>query len=379
MRVYLDNAATSAKKPFLVYKSLFKNTVFNSINSGRGSYKKSIDGILKMMDTKESIAELFDIEDISRISFTQNATYALNFAILGFLKPHDHVVITSLEHNSVLRPVHRHGNYTVVEADNRGNINPDDVERAICDNTRLLICTHASNVCGTIEPVFELGKIAKSRGIKFLVDAAQTAGIVDINVFKMNIDMLAFSGHKGLMGPLGTGGLYVSEKVNLEPLIVGGTGSVSESFLQPDIMPDKLESGTQNTPAITALKYGVDFVKKHREEIFEKERSLAIGFIEDILNINGVSVYGNFHNKRNGTVAFNIDGTDSSAVSKILEERFGILTRAGFHCSPLAHKTLGTSETGAVRVSFGFFNSKKEVEKLTFAINKIRKNGYTYI
>lgn len=371
MRIYLDNAATSIKKPVGVYKSLFKNTLFSSFNAGRGMYKKSIGAVLEVMDTRESIAELFNIKEPSQIAFTQNATYALNFLISGFLKPEDHVIITGIEHNSVLRPVHRHGNYTIVKADNKGNVKASDIEKAFSDKTKLVITTHASNVSGSIQPVLEIGETAKKHGACFLVDTAQTAGTVKIDVDKMNIDMLAFSGHKGLMGPLGTGGLYVSDKIELNPLIVGGTGSMSESFTQPLVMPDMLQSGTQNTPALIALKEGVDFAKKHREEIFEKEKALALEFIDGLLNIKGVTVYGNISDNRNGTVAFNIDKKDCTKVASILEEDFNILVRSGFHCSPLAHISLGTQKTGCVRASFGFFNTGNDVKKAILAINKI--------
>lgn len=369
--IYLDNAATTIRKPIKVYKELFKNTLFSSFNAGRGMYKKSIGAVLDVMETRESIAELFNIKNPLQIAFTQNATYALNFLIQGVLKPEDHVIITGVEHNSVLRPVHKHKNYTIVKADKKGNVKSSDIEKAFSDNTRLVISTHASNVSGSIEPIKEIGETAKKHGALFLADVAQTAGIVDIDVEKMNIDMLAFSGHKGLMGPLGTGGLYVSEEIELNPLVVGGTGSMSESFIQPSVMPDMLQSGTQNTPAIIALKEGVEFAKKHRDEIFQKEKELAKEFIGGLLNIKGVTVYGNIINNRNGTVAFNIENKDCVEVALKLEEEYNILVRSGFHCSPLAHTSLGTEKTGCVRASFGYFNAKSDVENAIFSINKI--------
>lgn len=370
MKVYLDNAATSIIKPSQVYRSLFKNTLFSSFNAGRGSYKKSIGAVFGILDTQESIADLFNIQDASRIAFSQNATYALNFLICGFLNPEDHVIITGVEHNSVLRPVHRHGNYTVVKADIKGNVKPDDIKKAFRDNTKLVISTHASNVCGSIQPIAEISRLAHENGAAFLLDCAQTAGILDIDVKRMNIDMLAFSGHKGLLGPLGTGGLYVNENINLKPLITGGTGSMSESFTQPDIMPDLMHSGTQNTPAIMALKEGVDFVKKHRNQILQKETELANIFTAELLNIDKVSVYGNLFEDTIANVAFNIKGFDCIQVSALLEE-YGILTRSGFHCAPLAHRSLGTQNTGCVRASFGWFNSKKQINYVISAINKI--------
>lgn len=375
MKVYLDNAATTNKKPSSVYASLIKNSVFSSVNAGRGTYKKSIGAVFAMLDTAEKIAELFNITDSSRVVFFQNDTYALNTAICGFLKPQDHVIITNMAHNSVLRPVHRHGNYSIAEADENGNLIISSLKNAIQDNTKLIVCTHASNVCGSIEPIKKITEIAHKKGIKVLTDTAQTAGILDIDVLASGIDMLAFSGHKGLMGPLGTGGLYISEEIRLEPLVVGGTGSMSESFAQPEIMPDMFHSGTQNMPAIAALGKGVAFVKKHRQEIEEKEKSLAVNFIEEILNIDGVKVYGNIYNDRNSTVAFNVKDIDCIKVAQMLEEEFNIQVRAGFHCAPLAHKALKTEKKGCVRASFGFFNKKRDVKKIISAINKISKKG----
>lgn len=375
MKIYLDNAATTMIKPFSVYGSLIKNTVFSSVNAGRGTYKQSIGAVSKLVDTAEKISELFNIEDSLRVAFFQNATYALNTAIHGYLKPEDHVIITNMAHNSVLRPVHRHGNYSVAKADECGNLDLEFLKKEIKPDTKLIICTHASNVCGSIEPIEKIIEIAHERGIKVLVDAAQTAGILDIDVSRLGIDMLAFSGHKGLLGPLGTGGLYVSDEINLEPLAVGGTGSMSESFKQPEIMPDMLHSGTQNVPAIAALGKGVDFVIKHRPEIEKYEKYLAFEFIEEILNIDSVTLYGNVYNNRNATVAFNIKNIDSIRVAQILEEEFNIWVRAGFHCAPLAHKALKTDKTGVVRASFGYFNKKSDVKKIVSAINKISKKG----
>ena len=309
------------------------------------------------------------------MAFFQNDTYALNTAICGFLKPQDHVIITNMAHNSVLRPVHRHGRYSVAKADKNGNLIISSLKNAIREDTKLIVCTHASNVCGSIEPIKKISEIAHEKGIKVLADTAQTAGVQDIDVLDLGIDMLTFSGHKGLMGPLGTGGLYISEDINLEPLVVGGTGSMSESFTQPEIMPDMLHSGTQNMPAIAALGKGVEFVKKHRQEIEEKEKSLAVNFIEEILNIDGVKVYGNIYNDRNATVAFNIKDIDCIRVARVLEEEFNIQLRAGLHCAPLAHKALKTEKTGCVRASFGFFNKTNDVKKIVSAINKIAKIG----
>lgn len=373
MKIYLDNASTTKRKPVTVYKTLIKNTVFSSVNAGRGTYKKSINAVSQMLDTADKLAELFNIKDSTRIAFCQNATYALNTVIRGFLKPNDHAIITNMAHNSVLRPIYRHGNYSIAKADEQGNLIIEELENAIREDTRLIICTHASNVCGSIEPLKQIVRIAHGRGIKVLADAAQTAGVLKIDVSDTGLDMLAFSGHKGLMGPLGTGGLYIAEEVALEPLAVGGTGSMSESYVQPEIMPDMLHSGTQNMPAIAALGAGTEFVIRHRLEIEEKEMYLANMFIDGIMNIPEVRLYGNLYDNRNATVAFNIKEVDCVKAAELLENAFNIQVRAGFHCAPLAHRALKTYKTGCIRASFGFFNEKADVKKILYAVNKISK------
>ncbi len=261
--LYLDNAATTLKKPFAVYARLIKSTILGGGNAGRGGHKKSMEAVRAIVDTQDLIARLFNIPEPQNIVFTQNATYALNTAIFGIAGNGGHIVVTAMEHNSVLRPAHRLGNYTVVAADKSGFVRAADVEKAVREDTRLIVCTHASNVCGTIQPVYEIGRIAKKHGIPFLIDTAQTAGCLEVDAVGMNADMIAFSGHKGLMGPLGTGGLYIKNPESVAPFAVGGTGSNSESVVQPDIMPDKFHIGTMNTPAIAALGAGVKYVLRY--------------------------------------------------------------------------------------------------------------------
>lgn len=372
--IYLDNPATSMKKPQVVYDMMYKNTVNCSVNAGRGSHFASVRGAEGIAKTQEELAELFNIKTPERIAFTQNATYALNMAISGFLSPRDHVVITSMEHNSVLRPVHRLCSYTIVKADNQGVINPADIERAILKNTKMIITTHASNVCGTIMPVYEIGAICKKYNIPYLLDCAQTAGAVEIDVEAMNVSMLAFSGHKGLLGPLGTGGLYVSDKIELNPVIVGGTGTESGNRNQPKTMPDMLHSGTMNTPAVMTLADSVRYIKNIGvKNIGAKEKNLAVYLIDGLLNIKGVRVYGLRDGNRNGTVAFNIGNSDSQEVSDILNNDYKIAVRGGYHCSYIAHETLGTQETGAVRAGFGAFSTKQEADALLLAVSKTAK------
>lgn len=369
--MYLDNAATTLRKPASVYASLIKNSVFGSGNAGRGGHKQSVRAAEVIVDAQDAVARLFNISNPQNIIFTQNATYALNTAIFGTLRNGGHVVVTEMEHNSVLRPVYLLGNYTVVRADRNGLVRAEDVEAAIREDTRLIVCTHASNVCGTIQPVNEIGRIAHKRGIPFLADTAQTAGCLDIDAEEMQADMIAFSGHKGLMGPLGTGGLYVKNPDALEPFALGGTGSKSESTSQPDFMPDKFHSGTMNTPAIAALTTGVNFVLRHGAgAIGEYEASLAEIFRDNLMNMKNVTVYGGKESV--ATVAFNVDGLSSEETFERLKGKAAL--RAGYHCAPLAHKALGTSKTGVVRASFGFFNTKKDAKRISELVYKISRD-----
>lgn len=369
--IYLDSAATSRKKPFGVYRSLFMNTVFAGGNAGRGVNKLSLAAARTIVETQDIIAELFNIDDPQNIAFMQNATYALNTAIRGVLCEGGHAVVTSMEHNSVLRPVFELDNYTVVNANPCGFVRPEYVERAVRDDTKLIVCTHASNVCGTLQNIEEIGKIANRHNALFLVDTAQTAGCVDIDVKQMGADLLAFSGHKGLMGPLGTGGLYVKEPSRIKPIVTGGTGSNSESVKQPDFMPDMLHSGTMNTPSIAALGEGVRYVLRHgAANIGAEEAYLADCLEEKLKNMRGVIVYG--QKPKVGTVAFNMNAEDSARTAELLGDKFAL--RAGYHCAPLAHKTLGTSDRGAVRVSFGAFSKMSDVKIFADAVYKASKS-----
>lgn len=372
MMLYLDNAATTLRKPFSVYAKMFKTTVFGSGNAGRGGHKQSISAIRTIVDTQDLIGQLFNIDRPQNIVFTQNATYALNMAILGTVANGGHIIVTAMDHNSILRPAYRLGNYTVIGADKNGYVQTERLEEAIREDTRLIVCTHASNVCGTIQPVYEISRIAKKHNIPFLLDTAQTAGCIDINAKKIDADMIAFSGHKGLMGPLGTGGLYIKHPKKLDAVITGGTGSSSESIVQPQIMPDKFHSGTVNTPAIAALGAGVKFIIRHgADNIGKHEVALARCFRENLLNMDNVTVYGNDNTV--GTVAFNVGKLGSEEVFEMLSDKVAV--RAGYHCAPLAHQALGTAERGAVRASFGVFNNSHDVRKIIDYVHKISKNA----
>jgi len=373
--IYLDNAATSYVKPSKVYDALITATLKNSANAGRGGYGIAIRSNEILFDTKEKLATLFHIENPERIAFAYNTTHALNMGIKGVLSYGDHVILSSMEHNSVLRPIHEckeriRISYSLLHANEKGEINPENLEKLIRPNTKLICMTHASNVCGTIMDIYKAAEIAHKHGVLFMVDAAQSAGTLDIDASKF--DLLAFPGHKGLMAPMGTGGLYVREGLLLKTIIEGGTGSLSESALQPDAMPDRLESGTQNVPAIAGLGAAASFLLETGiETIRSHEDELCRYFDERVRQMPNVTVYGS--QNKTAVCALNIKNRDCVEVANQLHDQYGIAVRAGLHCAILAHKTLGTEKSGAVRFSFGFFNTVKEVEKAVNAIYKIAK------
>lgn len=376
--IYLDNAATTFKKPQSVSRAVFGSMVNFGANAGRGGYQLSAKAGEIVYNTRELLCQFFGAGDESRIAFFPNTTYALNSAIYGVMKNGGHVVTTSMEHNSVLRPLaelEKSGRvrFTVVKGDGYGRISVRDLEKAIRADTRLLVMTGASNVCGNVYDIERAAEMAHSKGVLVLIDAAQIAGMIPINAQKF--DLLAFPGHKGLMGPQGSGGLYVAPHVMLSPLISGGTGSLSESMYQPEEMPDRLESGTLNMPAIAGLYEGVKFIMKESvEAIHAREQMLMWYALESLKNMDNVECYGDFNDEnRVGVLSFNIKGADSVAVANELDERFSIAVRGGLHCAAAAHKTLGTLSGGTVRMSFGYFNTKSEVKSAVEAIYKISK------
>lgn len=372
--LYLDNAATSFKKPPSVYTAMAYHTLKTSANAGRGASPAGLRAVSLISTAAEKIAELFHIDDPLRIAFTQNATLALNQAVRGVMSDGGHAVITSMDHNSLIRPVHACCSYTMVNGLPNGEVRAEDIKKALRPDTKLIAITHASNVCGTIEPVREIGALARKNGILFLVDGAQTAGCEEIDVNDMNIDLLAFSGHKGLLGPLGTGGLYVREGVELTPTVTGGTGSLSESLDQPRIMPDMLQTGTQNAPAIGALGSAVKYIlSRGVRDIADSERYMASRLFAELKCMSGVTVYGKQSGTRNGTVCFNIDGKDPVETAGVLCGEYSIITRGGYHCAYRAHCTIGSGERGAVRASFGAFNRESDVERIKDAVYKISK------
>lgn len=375
--IYLDNAATSFPKPEKVYRVMDDCMRNYCANPGRAGHKMALDAGRGIHKTRELICKLFNIDNPMQIVFTSNATDSLNLAIKGALKPGDHVITTSMEHNSMIRPIKELEKIgvrnTIVMCDQQGKIDINKIKKAIRRNTKMIAMTHASNVTGTIMPIEEVGKIAKERRLIFLVDAAQSAGVYKIDVEQMGIDLLAVPGHKGLMGPQGTGILYMAEGLKLRQLKEGGTGSKSELLTQPDIIPDRYESGTPNTPGIIGLGAGIEFVLNEGiEKIQKHEKELTAYMLEELKKIDKIKIYGPQNAEEQASViSINIVDEDSSEISYILDKEFDIGVRSGLHCGPLAHKTVGTLEPGTVRFSLGYFNTKTEVKKAIEALKKI--------
>lgn len=379
MAIYFDNAATTFPKPpgMSAAMAAFQDT--SAANPGRSGHHMSVEAGRVLYDTRADLASLFGVNDPLRIAFTLNATMALNIGLQGFLEIGDHVVTTSMEHNSVARPLRwlqsTGVKLTIVSADPvTGIVDAAAILEAIGPETKLVVMTHASNVTGTIMPVAEVGAETGKRGVVLFVDAAQTAGAIPIDVESMGIDMLAFTGHKSLFGPMGTGGLYVRPGLELEALLRGGTGSRSEEDIQPEFMPDRLESGTPNTVGAAGLGAGLRFIEETGlGRIMAHKEDLAGRFINGIAGIDGISVYGLANGPgRLPIVALNIAGMECSEVANRLDADYGIMVRAGLHCSPWAHKTIGTYPAGAVRFSFGFFNTRQEIDAALAAIREIQ-------
>ncbi|MBW6484553.1 MAG: aminotransferase class V-fold PLP-dependent enzyme [Syntrophobacterales bacterium] len=377
--IYFDNAATTWPKPPEMIAAMGHCNEMAGGSPGRSGHQRSLAAGRIILEAREALAELFGIGDSLRIVLTKNATEALNIALLGLLHPGDHVITSSMEHNSVMRPLRfleKQGvSLSVVACSRAGRLNPEDVRAAIRPQTRLLVVAHASNVTGTVQPLAELGQISREQGLLFCVDAAQTAGALPIHVEDMAIDLLAFSGHKSLFGPQGTGGLYIREGMEkqLPPLMMGGTGSRSEFEAQPDFLPDKYESGTPNTIGIAGLGAGVSFVLATGiEAIRRKEERLTQKFLQGLASLKGITVYGPPDAaNRTAVVAFNIAGVSPSEAALELDERFGILCRPGLQCAPAAHRTIGTFSQGTIRFGFGYFNEDEEIYLALEAIRSL--------
>ncbi len=367
--IYLDNAATTWPKPPGMIEAMVKFNECTGANPGRSGHRLSIEAARIIYEAREAVAELIGSPDPLSVIFTKNATEAINCALFGLLKPGDHVITSSMEHNAVMRPLRflerQSVHLSFAPCSPSGELDPFDVKRLIGKNTKAIVATHASNVTGTILPIGELAKIAREEEVILVVDAAQTVGNIPINVADMGVDILCFTGHKSLLGPQGTGGFFIRKEVEerLAPLVRGGTGSKSEFEEQPDFLPDKFESGTPNGIGLAGLAAGVKFVLEIGvDRIQEQEASLARQFIDGLRGLDGVTIYGS-HGTREHTsvVSFNIRGASPSDVSSALDEQFGIMCRPGLHCAPAAHRAIGTFPQGAVRFSVGVFNTAAEV------------------
>lgn len=374
--IYLDSSATSFLKPPQVAEAVFRS--FNTIgNAGRGAHAPTLNASRLIYDTREKLAALFCTPDPSRIAFTCNATEALNIAIHGAIHPGEHVITTACEHNSVLRPLYlkeKEGTeLTIIPADKKGRIRYDLLESSVKSNTSAIVLTHASNLSGNVTDLAFVSNFAKKHGLLLIVDASQTAGSLPINVVKMGIDILCFTGHKGLFGPQGTGGLYVREGLTLSPLKSGGSGIHSFDRQHPTDMPTALEAGTLNGHGIAGLNAGLDYILSTGvKNIHAKEISLARRFVNGISDISDLKLYGDIDAPlRTPIISLNIGNMSSASVSDILWEDYEICVRAGAHCAPLMHKTFGTEKQGAVRFSFSCFNTEAEIDTAIRAMHEI--------
>lgn len=377
--IYFDNAATSYPKPEALYQEIGNRMKQYGANPGRSGHEFGLQTNRAIYETRDSLNQMFHGENPLHFVFTANATDSINLVILGLLKDGDHVIATETEHNSVLRPLElaksRGISVSLVPVDEQGWVKPANIQAEICDQTKLVVCTHASNVTGAIQPIEEIAAITEAHGVFFLVDAAQSAGVLPIDLKKTKIDFLAITGHKSLYGPQGIGALYVREPMSLPVIKTGGTGSRSSDLNQPDAMPDRFESGTLNTPGILGLQMGLDFIRLHgREKLFVQEYALTQVLMKELNGIPGIKLYGPpIGEPRVPVISFNLGDLDSAEVSYILDDKFGIITRGGLHCAPLIHRRLGTIEQGAVRVSLGAFSTKQEIEVFVEAIREIQK------
>ena len=374
--IYLDNAATTMQKPEEVIEAVVQ-AMHSMGNAGRGAHSASLEASRTIYDTRELLCRFFGGTDPRRLVFTSNSTESLNIAIKGLFEPGDHVITTMLEHNSVLRPLYemekRGVELTIIPADKKGVIEYNDIEKAIRPNTKAVVCTHGSNLTGNLVDIERIGKITRKNGLLLVVDASQTAGVFPIDVEKMQIDVLCFTGHKGLLGPQGTGGMYVIEGIQIRPLKSGGSGVQTYSKSHPAEMPTALEAGTMNGHGIAGLHAAVEYIQRTGiDQIRKREQECMKRFYEGVIQVPGVKVYGDFDDmNRCAIVSLNIGDYDSSEVSDELLTEYRISTRPGAHCAPLMHEALGTVEQGAVRFSFSHFTTDEEVDTAIKAIREL--------
>lgn len=380
MKVYLDNGSTSFPKPKVVADSIYNYLTNVGGNPGRSNHSNALQANRSLYITREEICGLFNYDKPENVIFTNNITSSLNILLNGVIKPGDHVITSSMEHNSVIRPLYNlktllNIELDIVNANTLGIIDVTDIEKLIKPNTKLLVMTHASNVTGSIQPIKQIGDLCKKHGIFFILDSAQSAGVLDIDFKDLSLSALAFTGHKSLLGPQGIGGFIIDDKLNeiCNPLLLGGTGSLSHSLTQPDFLPDKFESGTLNIPGIIGLCEAIKFIKSEGlNTIYEHNSYLRSYLIAGILNIPNYKISGALDKKHGiSCVSITHSKLDISELSYILESDFNISNRSGLHCAPLAHKTIGTYPNGTVRLSLGYFNTLEEIKYTIDSLNKI--------
>lgn len=381
VKIYADNSSTSYPKPDEVGKALLRYINDIGTNVSRGNYEQSYSAGRIVYETRELLCELFKFEEPLNVVFTSNITESLNIIIKGALEAGDHVITTSMEHNAVIRPLHTMTKlgveHSIIHCDKEGHLDTDEFERSIKSNTRLVIVNHVSNVCGTIQDIQIIGQICNDYKIDFVIDSAQSAGVLPIDFKTLGLSALPFTGHKGLMGPQGVGGVILGSRfaARLRTFKEGGTGSFSEQEYQPEVLPDKFESGTLNLPGIFGLNASLKWIKEIGiKSIYEHEQYLGSLFLSNILNMYGVRLHGiKEMNGRTSVFSITFDNLETAEAAYILDNEYGIMTRSGIHCSPLSHKTLETFPQGTVRFSFGFYNNKEEVNRISEAVYKISK------
>lgn len=375
--IYLDNSASTYIKPKEVLKAVNDSLLYYSANPGRSGHQASIKTAIEIENVREILAKHFNATSSQEIVFTQNCTEALNTLILGLAKPGNHIICTENEHNSVLRPLEflKKNNvieYSIAYQSNKKGIEVNDIEKYIKSNTKIIICNHISNVNGDTANIKEIGEFCKKNNLIFIVDCAQSCGHKHIDIQKNNINFLTFAGHKGFYAPQSIGGIVMNSIIKPSPLKFGGTGTNSLELVQPDNYPDKLESGTLSTPLILGLGAGVEFVEKHFESIKNKIDDLTTYLLFELNKIENIEIYTHPENS-NGVIAFNIKNINSNEIANLLNEKYNICVRGGYHCAPIKHKALNTISQGAIRVSLSFFNNFSDIERLLYAIKHLSK------
>lgn len=378
-KIYFDNGSTSWPKAPGVPEAMAELLSNGAFNINRGNYEGAyeIEGVV--LDTRDRLAQLFHAENSKGVVFTPSVTYSLNYFLKGFLKAGDHIVVSGLEHNAVMRPLEQMKqqgvSYDIAPVDKEGNLDVKKLEALVCEQTKAVLVTHASNVCGTVTPIEEIGALCRRRGLIFGVDTAQTAGTLEIDMAKCGIDFLAFTGHKGLLGPQGIGGFLISEQLDrqMEPLIAGGTGSQSDSLLMPENLPDKYESGTLNLPGIIGLHRALEYLEERGiETIHRRKMELTDYFLKRVFQLPGVRVVGRRDcQNRVAVVSLDFETTDNALAAFELEQEAGVMTRVGLHCAPVAHQSLGTFPKGTVRFAFSASNTEEEIDRCIEAIYKL--------